>query len=327
MKLIKIGFLTLFSFIFSSFSFSQDPKAIEEVLVFTSVASYESYTDDESSWEALRKIAFESSKLTTLAELEEKEVESLYPDFLKEVLNTDYIFQIGDYLIKIDLENNRGLVIAANNTNAYMSLLKDDLTALGMMVLDGDEDFGLELLEALENKETTPDDYQSFLRAERACPGARGKPDKGIETWLETNEQCDINNTYTIGKTYGMDNKLEYRKFIFYFSLWSKIRSVWRCTYGGNWTLAPIYKFVDLKLTGTVKYKRRCETEVKNSVSLEEGYYEGGDGVLSWRSYGGGRSLSHYDFNVDFAIRLATDRNPNPPPYAPSRHYRIVWGY
>ena len=65
---------------------------------------------------------------------------------MKEVLNTDYIFQIGNYLIKIDLANDRGLVIAAENSNAYEDLVNNNLSAPGMMALDGDEDFGLELL-------------------------------------------------------------------------------------------------------------------------------------------------------------------------------------
>ena len=124
-----------------------------------------------------------------------------------------------------------------------------------------------------------------------------------------------------------MDNKVVYQKAIFYFSLQSKIRSVWRCTYGGSWTAVPIYLFVDLKLAGTVKYRKRCESEVNNDAEIYEGYFGGGNGILDWRPYSGGRSLSHYDFNVDFGIREAQDRNSNPPPYYSPRHYRIVWGY
>lgn len=124
-----------------------------------------------------------------------------------------------------------------------------------------------------------------------------------------------------------MDNLLQYKGFIFYFSLKSRIKSVWRCTFGGTWTLAPIYYFVDTKLIGTVRYRQRCGTEVNNSVNLSEAYLLGGDGVLEWNNYGGGRSLSHYDLNVDFAIRPSTDRTANPPPYVFSPHYRIQWGY
>jgi hypothetical protein len=331
MKKFKMGLLTLVCFVFSGISFSQEPTANGNVMNFSGVASYETYADDESRWSSLRSIAEQSSTLTTLAEQEassENDIDTLYPEFLKEVLNTDYIFQIGDYLIKIDLVNDRGLVIAAGNSNAYEDLVNNNLSASGMMVLDGDEDFGLELLEALENNETTPDDYQSFLSAERLCRGAGRQTQKAIEEWFQTNEQCDIGSSYTIGRTYGMDNKVVYQKFIFYFSLQSKIRSIWRCTFGGSWTLAPIYSYVDLNLIGTVKYRRRCATEINKNVNLEEGYFGGGNGILNWRPYEGGRSLSHYDFNVDFGIRPAQDRNPNPPPpYHPSSHYRIVWGY
>lgn len=118
-----------------------------------------------------------------------------------------------------------------------------------------------------------------------------------------------------------------YQKFIVYFSLQSKIRSVWRCTFGGSWTGAEIFFYVDLKLDGTAKYRKRCGAEVNLSEALDEHYISGGDGILNWRPYSSGRSLSHYDFNVDFAIRPAQDRTANPLPYIPSPHYRIFYGY
>lgn len=301
------------------------PTANGNVMNFSSVSSFETYTDDEDTWSNLHSIATQSSTLTTLAEQEETDVaDTLYPEFLREVLNTDNIFQIGSYLIKIDLLNDRGLMIASSNANAYSSLVNNDQEAAGMMVLDGDEDFGLELLESLESNTITPSEYKTFL-AERACGGARRRKEANIEKWLETNEVCD--EAPTVGRTYSMDNKVVYQKAIFYFSLQAKIRSVWRCTFGGNQLFIPMYYFVDTKLTGTVKYRRRCQTEVNNNVVMEEGYFGGGNGILDWRAYSGGRSLSHYDFNVDFAIRESVDRTPTPPPYIPSIHYRIYWGY
>jgi len=296
-------------------------------MIFNGVAAYEPFTEDESTWAGLRSVAVQSSTLTTMAEQlssTPSNADTLFPDFLKEVLNTDQIFQIGGYLIKIDLINDRGLVIAAGNTNAYASLVNDNLSATGMMVLGIDEDFGLELLEALESNMTTPADYQTFLNAER-CRRAERQTRKAIEQWSTTNEPCPGNST--IGRTYGMDNKVVYQKVIFYFSLQSKIKSLWRCTYGGSWTLAGTYDMVDTKLNGNVKYRRRCGAEVNKNQNLEEGYYGGGNGILSWRPYSGGRSLSHYDFSVVFGIRHATDRNPNPPPYISSGLYRIVSGY
>ena len=328
MKNFKMIFLALLSFCFSTISFSQAPTANGNIMNFSGVSTYEPYTEDESTWASLRNIAVQSNTLTTMAEYAVSagtDLDTLYPEFLKEVLNMDKIFQIGNYLIKIDLINDRGLMIAAANTNAYSALVNDNLSATGMMVLGVDEDFGLELLEALESNTTTPAEYQTFLNGQRACGGARRRTDKDIEQWTTTNEVCPGNSL--VGRTYGMDNKAVYQKVIFYFSLQSKIKSLWRCTFGGSWTLAEIYDFVDLKLTGTAKYRRRCGTEVNKSENLEKGYYGGGNGILNWRPYSGGRSLSHYDFNVDFGIRYATDRNPNPPAYVPSRHYRIFWGY
>lgn len=328
MKKFKVLFLVTAGFFISSISFAQTPTANGNVMIFNGAAAYEPFTENESSWATLRNVATQSSTLTTMAEQESfapLNADTLYPDFLKEVLNTDQIFQIGTYLIKIDAINNRGLMINASNANAYSNLVNNNLSGSGMMVLDGEEDFGLELLEGLENNTITPADYQTSSTAGRRCSGARRQVQKDIPTWITTNEECPGN--VTIGRTYGMDDKVVYQKFIFYFSLQSKIRSVWRCTYGGSWTFAEIYPLVDLKLIGTVKYRRRCAAEVNKAETLEEGYFSGGNGILNWRPYSGGRSLSHYDFNVDFGIRYSTDRNPNPPAYFFPHPYRIVSGY
>ncbi len=328
MKSFKLGLLSIFSMMSSFLCLAQAPAAGSNVMDFSSVASYESYTEDESTWGNLRLIANQSNTLTTIAEYEQMTdiTDTLCPEFLKEVLNTDYIFKIGNYLIKIDFINDRGLVIAAGNPNAYADLVANNLSASGMMELDGEEEFGLELLEGLESNTVVPAGYKEFL-ADRSCPGAKRKKQARIEEWLTTSEPCDIGSSGTLGKTYGMDNKVVYQKAIFYFSLQSKIKSLARCTYGGSWTLVDIYVYVDEKLTGTVKYRKRCGTEVNESVELFENYFGGGDGVIHWRPFSGGRSLSHYDFHVDFGIRPAQDRNPNPPPYVPSQHYNIKSGY
>lgn len=325
---MKRIFTAITGILISFLSFSQAPTANGNLMNFSSIASYELYAEDEGTWNDLRTIAQQSSTLTTIAEQElalDAE-DTLYAEFLKEVLNTDHIFQIGNYLVKIDVVNDRGLVIAAGNSNAYSDLVNNNLSAFGMMVLDGEEDFGLELLEALENNSILPSEYISFL-AERSCPGAKRRKQANIEEWTTTGEPCDIGGSGTLGKTYGMDNKAVYQKFIFYFSLQSKIKSVWRCTYGGSWNWADPYVFVDLKLVSNVKYRKRCEAEVNKDTELYESYFGGGDGVLHWRPYSAGRSLSHYDFHVDFGIRPAQDRNPNPPPYYPSMHYNIKSGY
>lgn len=328
MKKFQFGFILFISFFVSGTVFSQMPTANGNVMNFASVTDYESFTENEATWGSLRNVAQQSNTVTTLAELESgsgKDADTLYPDFLKEVLNTDFIFQIGNYLIKIDIEKELGLVISVGAGNAYQSLVENNINTPGMMTLSMEDDFGLELLEGLETGSVTVSNYQSFAESQRACRGARRKDEKRIPTWLTTNEPCD--EAETLGRTYGMDNKVVYQKVIFYFSLQSKIKSLWRCTFGGSWTLAPIYYYVDTKLDGTVKYRRRCGNEVNTSANLEETFMGGGDGVLHWRAYSGGRSLSHYDFSVYFSIRPSTDRTPTPPPYVTDGPYRIVDGY
>ncbi|MGQ0739235.1 MAG: hypothetical protein ACT4OJ_09270 [Bacteroidota bacterium] len=324
MKKIITGIVCLFTIVFSVTVNAQAPSASGNVMNFPSVASYEPYTEDENTWSSLRAIAEQSSTLTTLAEASVTSVDTLYPEFLLEVLNTDYIFQTGNYLIKIDAMNDRGLVIAAGNVNAYSDLVNNNLTASGMMVLSGDEDFGLDLLEALANNTTNSTDYQSFLNAERECKGAKRRVQKKDENWYsQPNSACEELQELQ----FFMDNKAVYQKFIFYFSLQSKIHSKQMCSPKRWYQSVTTNDFVDIKLAGNVKFRVRCGPESNINAELYESYYAAGNGVLHWRPFSGGRSLSHYDFNVDFGIRQAQDRNPNPPPYIPSEHYRIMWGY
>lgn len=328
MKKFQFGFILFISFFVSGTVFSQMPTANGNVMNFASVTDYESFTENEATWGSLRNVAQQSNTVTTLAELESgsgKDADTLYPDFLKEVLNTDFIFQIGNYLIKIDMVNQRGLILASNSLNAYVSLTQNNFDAPGLMILDIEDESGLELLEALETNRTTSADYKNFLETERRCRGAARRKDEAIPEWTVTNEPCDIQNSGTIGKTYGMDNKVVYQKAIFYFSLQSKTRSIYRCTFGGSWANSEMYYYVDLKLLGNVKYRRRCEAEISKTEDLEEDFMGGGDGILHWRPYSGGRSLSHYDFTVSFGIRPSVDRNPAPPPYFFPRQYRIFW--
>lgn len=327
MKKFKIILLAAVSFFYYKNSFAQLPTANGNVMVFNSVAAYEPFTEDETTWLSIRNVAVQSNTLQTMAEkisFDPLNADTLYPEFLKEVLNEDQIFQIGNYLIKIDVMNNRGLLITAANANAYSSLVNNDLSANGMMVLDIEDDFGLELLEGLENNTFTAANYKTQATAERVCRRGERIVSKRIPTWLITSEECPGNITF--GRTYGMDDKLVYQKLIFYFSVQSKIRSVYRCTFGGTYNGADIYDFVDLKLTGTSKYRRRCGDEVNKAVTLDESYISGGNGILNWRPYSGGRSLSHFDVSVEFGIRPATDRTANPPAYITDLH-RIISGY
>ena len=325
MKYFRIGLVTLISFTFSYLSFSQAPTASRNVMFFSSVASYETYAENENTWSSLSNIAQQSNTLNTMAKkakMDGMDADTLYPEFLKEVLNTDNILQIGNYLIKIDLVNDRGLIIAAKNENSYFSLVKNDLETPGMMVLAGDEDFALALLESLENKVVSPTGYKSFLDAERACAGAKRRTEKRADVWA--NAPAPSCGAPYILQFY-MDNKLVYQKAILYFSLQSKIISKEVCFDAGN---AKITREVDLKLEGTVKYRKRCGPESNLNADIYESYFGGNDdGEASWRPYSGGRSLSHYDFSVQFGIRTATDRSTNPPAFFLSGLYNIKWGY
>ena len=318
MKHLKNGLMILTTSVFSLILFAQPPIADGNLMRFSNVASYETYADKISDRNYLTGIARGSTTLTTLEEQRGPGVDTLYPDFLITVLNTDYILRIGSYLIKIDVLSDRGLVIAASQPNSYSSLVNNNLFATGMMRLAGDEEYGMELLEGLENGSITPANYQTFLSTRRSCRRADRKTDKAIEQWdMIWANSCD--NSFQ--DFYGMDNKVVYQKFIVYFSLQTKIKSVWRCYYG-SWTLPPHY-YAEIRLTGTAQYRKRCGAEVKKS----EAQYTPFGILLDWRPYEGARSLSHYISGAFFEIRHTYDGVPNPHPWHRSRDYRIIDGY
>jgi hypothetical protein len=200
--------------------------------------------------------------------------------------------------------------------NAYSILQNNDLSANGLFIFSTEDELAIEVMEKVEAGELTTANYRTFIDNvnQRGCRRAKRDKDDDIRQWDQIIEKGFCQNEITV---LAMDNKVVYQKFIFFFSLQSRINSLKGCQYS-NWILVPSYN-AQLFLDGTVKFRKRCGTEVDIAhKDVTTGT------TLSWRPYSGSRSLSHYDFFVTFSIDHVYN---NPPNYHTSRQYRIKDGY
>src|SRR5262245_21298774 len=88
-------------------------------LRFNSLASYEKYASNESDRTILKNFADGSEGFKSLQERKFGIQDELYDLFLDQILNEDHIVSIGSFLVKLDLENDRGLATDRNAPNAY----------------------------------------------------------------------------------------------------------------------------------------------------------------------------------------------------------------
>jgi hypothetical protein len=270
-----------------------------KALTFTSLAGYEKYANLETDRTILKGLADGSAEFTSI---EEKLVEgqnSEYEGFLAELLNEDHIVTIANFLVKVDLENERTLAIDKNLPNAYSTLVNNDLSAAGLYIFNTEED-AIEVFEMVQRGELDPGNYRAYLDGQtaRRCPGADRHDVKNIEQWDEIKIESCPASPYDI---YGMDNKTVYQKAGIYFSLQSKIKSRWRCYYG-NWE-GTLYK-ASLNIKGEARFRKRCDGE---QTRKRDDYHTGKE--LNWRPYEGSRSLSHYWFDVEFRIKHEKEAN------------------
>ena len=99
------------------------------------------------------KIAdFDIEKVNSLARTSEtltNPVDTIYDDYgiLPKILNEDKIVKIGEYLIKIDLHNERVLVLEEQHKSEYADLVTDNFENSHIMTFSTDD----EVLELLEN--------------------------------------------------------------------------------------------------------------------------------------------------------------------------------
>ena len=319
--------LLAFFCIVVSVSNAQNLSIENGTLKFSSLAIYEQYAEnilnENDIIQATSAIATLANQSSTTGPEDSDDIEpvdSLYPDFLRLILNTDKIVTLGNYLVKIDLENHQGLAIKANTPGAYNTLVSNNTTADGVMVfLDEDEDTdAIDILESIDAGTLTISNYNSGS-AERRCRRANRHKDATFQYWMQFPDSRCPGRDYC----YKGEDKLVYQKAIFYFSLESKRKSQKECCFDSRVTRNPKRHFVNLKIEGIAKFRKRCGDE--QNITYNDEVFN--DHKITWRPYSNSRGLSHYEMSVKFYCQELYDRTPTPPPYIPSRWYHIVDGY
>ena len=320
MKIKKL--ITIFSIfcIVNASAQNNDLSVANGTVKFNSIDAYESYANNPAIQDAIRTMAIGSAAVTTLQEAGNTSEDDM-PIFLQSVLNTDNIYSISNYFIKIDVPNNRALVINSGVSNAYNDLVNNNTASVNMMVMSDDEQNAIEVLRAIDNGTLTITDYNNatpeirFRWPWNRCSGQRRVTQKNVDVWDSGKDPSS--NCPDQSVLYGADNKAVYQKFIFYFSLEAKMKSLRGCS-STNWILVPTHRAF-LFLNGTVKFVKvnACSDEYNNSRD------DSGEGtVISWRPYEGSHALTKYDFTIDFSIRHTWETTVHGP-----FHYHIVAGY
>jgi len=189
--------------------------ATEEFITFESIDAYENFFSEgnDSARTKLVKAAQLNqthNSMLRVATLRTSTsiVDSLYPDFLKTILNADGITKIGNYIIKVDMANEKVLVLKNEDKQYYNDLVSNNYSNSKLLVYSTND----EVLELLANDilpsqsaNTASSNHRTTLFCRQS--GADGREDKGFEPYM-TNWRFDC--------------KVVYQKAGIYFSLIAK---------------------------------------------------------------------------------------------------------
>lgn len=123
-------------------------------------------------------------------------VDSLYPDFLKAILNVDGITQIGAYIIKVDMANEKVLVLKSEDRQYYDDLVANNFNNSKILVYSTND----EVLDLLANgilPSQSDNTSSANQRTTLFCnqKGADRREDKGFEEYM-TNWRFDCKAVY-----------------------------------------------------------------------------------------------------------------------------------
>jgi hypothetical protein len=324
-------------------------------LKFATIGSYEQYADNELDRSNLTILATQSGSITTLEELN-NEQDTLYPEFLKQVLNQDFIMEVSGFLIKIDLQNERVLVIESWRSNAYLSLVNNNLSAQGIMNFDTDVSNGIEILQAIENGTLQVSNYQSAIerttasikvitpttefltgteslnskRAQIAGPSANYVDSK--QQFMQAQFSCahagrekdpQKRRWDTDPDPHGCAGQYIYvvdNKLVYQkVVIYFSIQAKTKSEQGCNYSNFNGSGYnASLKLECSARFRKRCNPEQTPSR-----IDYGSSSVLNWRPYEGSRSLSKYDATATFSIRHLGSSGQ----FISTTTHHIMWGY
>lgn len=254
-------------------------------LAFYSIEDYELYVSDSSkkahlisatnsadSYVSMSRYASDASLRKAVSgrfQSSSEIVDSLYPEFLSHILNPDGIVQIEDYIIKVDMSNERVLVLNSTDSLFYNDLVTNNLNNEKIKLFSTDED----VLDQLANNQSSQRVNGLFCK------------DNGI------NKIIDEGYVY-FGAGYRLDCKVVYQPSGIYFSLQSKVKKQYQ-----GWTGIWTGQNGNLQIKYFCVYKAKCKSQV--------GPYDGWtnstvNNELNYRPYESTRGLNKAWFRVQF---------------------------
>jgi hypothetical protein len=259
----------------SEFNITSDGR----MLIFESIDDYKKVVNDpsdESKAKFLNEVA--NLKHTTYAELLSlKKSESndlLGDDDLAQILNEDWIVQIGDYLYRVNKPTESVYVLPASNVDQYEDLVNENKSNKNIRKFSTEDD----VIELAEN-------------------GAEGQKGLFCGEGGVGSRSATINHGSAPNTNSGVTSTLRHSKFGIYFTIVMESYS--------NWALSQ-FKFEFPTSSDQRRFKRRCETveyvpysgtnQWQSLMSVTEAKYKIRENVSNFSKYHI-RARCHYYHN------------------------------
>jgi hypothetical protein len=268
---------------FSSVTEYENAISNYSVSGFSSINGYNSYQSMKSTFQAEQPPAgFDEEQPDDDYDVSNDQIADDSKDYnayavLSELLNTDKVMVIGNWIIKIDLENQRGLLLNTQFAGQYNDVLNNNLSNTNIQVLGMDAD-GVEVLQALDKGESI-----EGLKIGCSAPGEKDQ------------------RTFYNGNRRRLDAKVVYQRGIFLFSLEGKGKTqkrflgLWWDDGKGHASMKNInlsFRQCKGKRNGFDYHGDPCQTECL------PGYKPGA--VCTYRPYLGTIGLNPFSYAIDF---------------------------
>jgi hypothetical protein len=195
---------------------------------------------------------------------------------LGDLLNTDKVVVIGNWIIKIDLENDRALLLNTKFADQYKDLVNANTENVNVLSYPLDSD-GLEILELLDDPKADQGEMQMRCRTVKQ---------------QGTSEYAYNGNRKRLRMEMGCQNLFFYHSLVVKSHTQKRLFGIWWHHYAGSASIP------NMLLVYNIRCGNGC-SQFSGPPSCGGGSYQQGD-VCVYRPYSGWKRLSNYDFSVDF---------------------------
>jgi hypothetical protein len=195
---------------------------------------------------------------------------------LSDILNRDKVVIIGNWIVKVDLSNNRGLLLNTSFSSQYNDILNDNLSNTNIKVVGLDQE-GMEYIDSLDGG---------------TCARCTAGPGVDRASFFYSNSRKRL------------EAKVVYQRALIYFSLQAKGKCqkcflrIWWSDGGGNAFMSNIdYRYSKCDGAGFGHSGDPCNSVPGQGCLV--GYQQGS--TTTYRPYQGSTGLPSYYYSVNFA--------------------------